>query len=181
MAIIKTDKTGFSSSISKGMNADKCIKSRKGIFSALSEHFSLQAHWLQRHISQCPRCQKRLAAVSRVNLALSIIKSQPHNLDLLMSANTRTISMLRHSLREAPKAQKLKTIVPEPKLAFRLMHCLQPSMNLAACALVMCLMKFGLFSSMENIQKTSEKAYKNYFVTNIGEEMTSEIFPGDIS
>ncbi len=181
MAIIKTNKTDFSRNLPIGKNVDKCKKSRKGIFSALSEHFSVNAPWLQRHISQCPRCQKRLAAIGRVNLALSIIKSQPHNLDLLMSANTQAINVLRHSLREAPKAQKLKTIVPEPKLAFRLVHCLQPSANLAACALIMCLMKFGLFSSMENIQKSGEQAYKNYFVTNIGEEMTADIFQSDIS
>ena len=98
-----------------------------------------------------------------------------------MRANSQTIGVLKHSLREAPKAQKLKSINPEPNTAQKLIQCLRPSGNLAACFLILFLMKFGIFSSMQNIQTQGKKAYKQYFVSNIGEEMTEDIFPGNFS
>lgn len=98
-----------------------------------------------------------------------------------MRANSQAIGVLKHSLREMLKAQKLKEMNPEPKAAQRLVLCLRPSGNLAACLLVLFLMKFGIFSSMENIQTQGKKAYKQYYVSNIGEKMTEDIFPTQLS
>ncbi len=159
----------------------KCKKIRQWFFSSVGRQFSADSPWLQRHIAQCPRCQKRLASIGRVNLALSVIKAKSHNHDLFLRANTQAISVLKHNLREAPKAQKLKMMKPEPKLAFRLIHCLQPSANIAACLVIIFLMKFGIFSSVKNLQTQSKKAYKQYFVSNIGKELTEDVFPGNFS
>lgn len=164
-----------------GDNTEKCRKIRQGLNSFLGKFISADAPWIQRHIAQCPRCQKRLMAISRVNLALSFIKSQSHSLDLLMRANTQTISVLKHSLQEVPKAQKLKEMYPEQKLTQKLVWCFQPSVNIAACILILFLMKVGIFSSMDNFQTQGKKAYKQYYVSRIGEEMADDIFPGDIT
>ena len=158
---------------------DKCKQVRRRYISSIGQHLSINAPWLQRHIAQCPRCQKRLASVGRVNLALSFMRSQSHNLDLLMRANAQTIGVLKHSLRETPKAQELKTLLPEPKLTEKLMRYFQPSTNLAACILILFLMKFGMFSSMDKFQTQGKKAYKQYFVSRVGEDLAEDIFPSD--
>src|SRR4030042_5066513 len=93
-----------------------CKRIRYWLYETLRNRFSFDADWVQNHIANCPKCQRRFASVSRVNLALSLVKSQPHKLDLLMRANTQAIGVLKHSLREAPKTQRLKTMQPEPKL-----------------------------------------------------------------
>ena len=98
-----------------------------------------------------------------------------------MSANKQTINVLKHSLREAPKAQKLKIVCPDVKPAQRLIQYFQPSANMAACFLILFLTKFGIFSSMENAQTEGQKAYKQYYLNHIGEELTEDIFPGDFS
>ena len=158
-----------------------CKKIRRRFSYTFGKYFSINAPWLQRHIAKCPRCQRRLASVGRVHLALSFIKSQSHSLDLLMNANKQTINVLKHSLREAPKAQKLKIARPDIKPAQRLIQCFRPSANLAACILVLFLMKFGIFSSMESARTKGQKAYKQYYIDRIGEELTDDIFPGDVS
>ena len=178
MAKITNDKLNAFCSHKDKKNNESCRKIRSRFIFNLSKHFSAESPWLQRHIASCPRCQKRLASVGKVNLALSFIKSQSHNLDLLMRANTQAIGVLKHSLREMPAAQKLREIKPELKLRQKFIQCLQPSVNLAACILVLFLVKFGIFSSISNLETQGKKAYKQYFVSNIGQEMTEDIFPG---
>lgn len=167
--------------LKKEKKQNQCKKIRQGFISFLGSYFSADAPWVQKHIAQCPRCRNRLAALGRVNLALSFIKSQSHNLDLLMRANTQTINVLKHSLREVPKAQKLKTANPEPKLTRKLIWCFQPSMNLAACILVLVLMKVGIFSSMDKFQAQGKKAYKQFYINQLGEEIADDVFPGDFT
>jgi len=84
-----------------------CRAIRNWLGSIMSNSIGLDADWVQKHIAGCPRCQRRLASTGKVHLALSIIKSRPHKLDLLMRANLGALKMLKHSLRDCPKAQKL--------------------------------------------------------------------------
>jgi hypothetical protein len=98
---------------------NKCRQIRKWLYITFSRHFGPEANCLNNHIIHCPRCQRRLISCSKVNLALSFIKSQPHNLDLLMRANAQAVAVLKHTLREEPKAQELKRKLPEPKLLER--------------------------------------------------------------
>lgn len=160
---------------------NKCKSVRKGFISFLGIHFSPETPWIQNHIAHCPRCQNRLAAVGRVNVALSFLKSQSHGLDLLMRANTQTINVLKHSLREVPKAQKLKIAKPELKLSQKLIWSLQPSMNIAACFLILVLIKCGLFSSIDKFQTQGRRAYKQYYTNQVGEEIAEDLFPGDFT
>lgn len=154
----------------------KCRGIRFWLYKAIGSRVGLNAGWIQSHIANCPRCQRRLAFVGKVNLALSIIKSQPHNLDLLMRANAQAISVLKHSLRNDTKAQKLKAILPEPKLLEKCIKYKQPVANAAACLLILLLMKVGVFTSMDKFQTEGEKIVKQYYASRIGEEMANEIF-----
>lgn len=133
------------------------------------------ADWVQNHIAGCPRCQRRFAAIGKVNLALSAVKSQSHNLDLLMRANTQAIGVLKHSLRQTLKAQRLKTILPEPKKMERWGKYTHSAANVAACIAILLLMKIGIFSSMDKFQTEGQKAIKQYYAAHIGKDMADEL------
>jgi len=156
--------------------SNKCRSIRAWLYKAISSRIGLNEGWFINHIAGCPRCQRRLASVGRVNLALSIIKSQPHNLDLLMRANTQAIGVLKHSLRNAPKAQKLKVLLPEPKLLERCQKYKHSLSNVAACITILLLMKIGVFSFIDKFQAEGNKVVKHYYVSRVGEEIAKDIF-----
>jgi len=166
-------KTGTMANINRN---NKCRRIRAWLYKAIGSRFSADAQWVQKHIANCPRCQRRLASVGKVNLALSIIKSQPHNLDLLMRANAQAIGVLKHSLREAPKAKKLKATRPEPKLLERWRKYAHPSVNAAACIAILLLMKIGVFSSMDKFQTEGQKIVKQYYASHVGQDLADELF-----
>jgi len=155
---------------------NKCRRIREWLYSAVNSRFGLEANWVRKHISECPKCTRRLAAVGRVNLALSTIKTQPHKNDLLMRANSQAIGVLKHSLREAPKAEKLKKALPRPGLFERCGRYGHSLANLAACVVIVLLMKVGVFSSVERFQSEGEKAVKHYYAGQVGEDMANDIF-----
>jgi hypothetical protein len=104
------------------------------------------------------------------------MKSQRHRLDLLMRANAQAIDVLKHCLREAPKAQKLRTKRPEPKLLEKCSMHGHSAANLAACIAILFLMKIGVFSSMDNLHTKGQKAYQQYYAKQAGEDLANEIF-----
>jgi len=163
-----------------GINKNnKCRRIRGWLSEATSRHFDPEADWLQNHISNCPRCQRRLVSYGKVNLALSVIKSQPHKLDLLMCANAQAIGVLKHSLRKAPKTRKLKTMLPEPKLLERCGKYAHSAANVAACIAILLLTKIGVFSSMDMFQTQGQKVIKQYYASRVGDDLADEIFPKD--
>ncbi len=156
---------------------NQCRRIRNWLYSALGRRINPEANWIHNHIANCPRCRKRFVSTGKVNLALSFIKSQPLNLRLLMRANEQAIGVLKHSLREAPKACKLRQIKPEPKLVERWSKHVQPLGNMAACAAILLLMKTGIFSSIDNVQTKGQKVIRQYYASRIGEDLAEEIFP----
>jgi len=169
--------TTFSDGLKEG-KINKCRRIRGWLHEALRNHFSLNADWVQNHIANCPKCQRRFSSISRVNLALSLIKSQPHKLDLLMRANTQAIGVLKHSLREAPKAQKLKAMQPEPKLLEICSIHKHSAANVAACIAILFLMKTGIFSFTDTVQTQGQKVVKQYYINQVGKDLASDIFHG---
>lgn len=164
----------------KAMNTNnKCKQIRAWLHREIGSRFSLNADWVQNHITNCHRCQQRFIAIGKVNLALSAIKSQPHNLDLLMRANTQAISVLKHSLRQASKAQKLKTILPEPKQLEKFGKYTHSVANVAACIAILLLMKIGIFSSMDKFQTEGKKVIKQYYASHVGSDLADDIFQKD--
>ncbi len=163
-----------------GINKNnKCRRIRGWLSEAISRHFGLDASWLQNHITNCSRCQRRLVSYGKVNLAISAIKSQPHKLDLLMCANAQAVGVLKHSLRQAQKAKKLSTIRPEPKLRERFGKYASSTANVAACIAILLLTKFGVFSSMDMFQTQGQKVIKQYYASRAGDDLADEIFPKD--
>jgi len=156
--------------------SNKCRRIRTWLNKALNSRFGLDASWVQNHIASCPRCQRRLAAIGKVNLALSAMKAQPCRTDLLMRANIQAIGVLKHSLRQAPKARKLKVMMPEPKLLERWRKYAHPATNLAACVVILLLMKVGIFSSMDKFQAEGQKIVKQYYANHVGQDVANEIF-----
>jgi len=155
---------------------NKCRQIRTWLYTAISRHFGPDADWLNDHIINCPRCQRRLVSCGKVNLALSFIKNQPHNLDLLKRANAQTIAVLKHSLRHEPKARELKRKLPEPCFFERCSKYGHSLANFAACVLILLLMKIGVFSSMDNFQNQGQKVIRQYYSRQIGEDLANEIF-----
>jgi len=158
---------------------NRCKRIRTWLYAVMNRRFGPEASWLHNHIMHCPRCQRRLVSCGKVNLALSFIKSQPHSLDLLMRANTQAIAVLKHSLRREPKAQKLERKLPEPKLLEKCSIYGHSAANLAACIVVLFLMKIGVFSSMDSFQAQGQKVLKQYYVNQAGADLADEIFTKD--
>jgi len=162
----------------KGINKNnKCRRIRSWLGEAISRHFDTDAHWMQNHMANCPRCQSRFVSYGKVNLAISAIKSQPHNPDLLMCANEQTICVLKHSLRRAKEAGKLKTILPEPRFVEKYSRYTSSLLNIAACMAILILMKIGAFSSLNTLQTQGQNVMKKYYANRIGDDLADEIFP----
>jgi hypothetical protein len=157
-------------------SSNKCRRIRAWLHNIISSHLGLDAHWIQNHIVNCPRCHRRLVSAGKVNLALSVMKSQPHKLDLLMRANTQAINVLKHSLRREPKAQKLRVMRPEPKLFERCSKYTHSTANVAACIAILLLMKIGIFSSMDKFQTQGQKVVEHYYASQVGEDLADEVF-----
>lgn len=153
----------------------KDIKSR--LFNILSKQLGPDASWVQRHIASCPKCRNRLLWTSRVSLALQLVKSQPHSLNLLARANHKAVSVLKHSLRYSDKAQKLKAALPKLTVFERLLKYRSTAANLAACVAILLLIKAGLFSSTRKFQNDGKSALRHYYANHVGDEIADEIFP----
>ncbi len=134
------------------------------------------ARWLQNHIAACPRCRARLARVGRVELALTMLKSQPHSSDLLARANIRAINVLKHSLRESPKAEKLRQAESPYPWRQKCGAHIVPLAKTAACLAVILIVKLGVLSSMDNFCKQGAGAVEHYYAKHLGQEYADEIF-----
>jgi len=93
-----------------------------------------------------------------------------------MRANTQAIGVLKHSLRRARKAQKLKRSLPTPGLLQKCAKYGHSLANLAACIVILLLMKVGVFSAANRFQTEGEKAVRQYYVAQVGKDLANDIF-----
>jgi hypothetical protein len=105
------------------------------------------------------------------------MKTKTHRLDLLMHANAQAISVLKHCLRQAPRARQLRTILPEPKLLERYSKYGYSAAKLAACIAILLLMKISVFSSMDKFHTEAQKVIKQYYARQVCQDLADEIFP----
>jgi hypothetical protein len=105
------------------------------------------------------------------------MKTQPHRLDLLMRANAQAISVLKHCLRQAPRARRLRTILPEPKLLERYGKYGYSAVNVAACIAIVLFLEIAFFSSMDKFNIAAQKVNKQYYARQVGQDLADEIFP----
>ena len=158
----------------KGKNY--CRQLRDRVLMLLADSFSLDRHWMQNHIANCPRCQRRLAHLGKVELAISLLKSQPHNLNLLMRANTQAIGVLKHCLRTTAKAEHLRNIRPDLSIIERCARYKNSFASVAACIVIAVLIKGSAFSSAKMFESKGKKAVENYYASNAGEDIARDIF-----
>ncbi|MGA2070921.1 MAG: hypothetical protein ABSG97_06190 [Sedimentisphaerales bacterium] len=157
--------------------AKTCCRQLRGrVLRLLADSFSPDRHWIQNHIVSCPRCQRRLSRLGNVELAMTLLKSQPHNLDLLMRANTQAIGVLKHCLRTTAEAERLRNIRPDLSIIERCSRYKHSSANVAACIVIAILMKSGTFSSAKMFETKSQKAMEHYYASNAGEDIARDIF-----
>jgi anti-sigma factor RsiW len=133
---------------------------------------------VQKHVAHCPRCQRRLAAFGRVDLALSVVKSQPHRLDLLRRANAAAVRMLSHDLREQALSHQLQRAQAEPSLTERCARHQNVITSLAACLAIVILTKAGIFSSFTKVNTYGPSALKQYYADRAGQDLANEVFKG---
>ena len=156
---------------------NECRRIRAWLFTAMSSRFGPNTDWLHNHISKCLRCLRRFVSRGKVDLALSFMKTQPHRLDLLMRANVQAIGVLKHCLRQAPRARQLRTVLPEPKLLERCGQHGYAAANLAVCIAILLLMKISVFSSIDKFHTEAQKVIKQYYVMQVGQDLADGIFP----
>lgn len=172
--LIGNDKP-FSSTNKTGRQGN-CKRIRHRLAASLARGLGPDANWIRRHAANCPKCRRRIAALNKVDLALSIVKSQPHRLDLLKRANAHAIGMLRRSLRDASQAQALKDCQPEPSFFERSGRYRYRLANLAACLAIVLLTRTGLFASLERVRTRGNECMRQYYAVQAGEDLAGEIF-----
>ena len=154
----------------------RCGRIRRRLLDSASHRLGPEAPCVQRHVASCPRCQKRLAALTKVDLALSAIKSQPHQLGLLMQANSAAVKMLNHPLRREAQERRLDEAKPEPCLMERCLGHRYAVANVAACVAILFLTKAGIFSSFDKARTEGQEVMKNYYTSQVGEDLAGEVF-----
>ena len=157
-------------------NSCKQIRSRPRLWSALKERAFRR---LTDHIATCPRCRKRLAMANRVELAMSLLKSQRHDLDLLARANAKAINVLKHPLRNAPQSTQLRRSKPDCTWLEKKGFVIEKILNVAACLFVIAMIRMGVTSSFVDVQSKGKTALHNYYARNLDSQTANELFPDD--
>ena len=133
------------------------------------------------HVAQCPRCQRRLAMINRVELGLTLIKTQPLETGLLARANNQALDVLKHSLRYAPKSTVLRNAKSDTNRLEKMRPGLERALNAAACVFVVIMIKTGTSNSLLDYKDQGEAVIHNYYARNLDSQMFDEIFPTDSS
>lgn len=149
---------------------------RKRLGDLAQRRFGSCAPWVRRHVANCPTCRRRLAGLVRVEIAMSLVKSQPHQFDLLTRANGAAIRMLSQRLRQSEQAERLKEAQPESSVAGRSAGSPGAFANVAACIAILMLAKVGVFASLDKARTRGEAAMRQYYTTRAGEDLADEVF-----
>jgi len=159
---------------------NSCGQIGEWLAEAVADRLDITTAWAQRHIVNCPRCRQQVLGNSRVSLAFLLIKTQPHKPDLLMQANRRAIGVLKRSLRELPKAEKLRHMSPQPALAVKLSKYTQSLGHAAACLLILLLLRMGIFSSLAKVDEQGKEFAKQYYARLTDADLLDDILSHDI-
>ena len=136
---------------------------------------------LSDHVAECPRCQRRLAVVNRVELGLTLMNTQPLEIGLLSRANNQALGVLKHSLRYAPKSAFLRNAKSDTHRLEKIRPGLERVLNAAACVFVVLMIKTGVSNSLLDYKEQGEAVIHNYYARNLDSQMFDEIFPIDSS
>lgn len=156
----------------------KIRKSQAGFLSGLRSRVLKQ---LSDHVTHCPRCQRRLAIVNRVEIAMMLMKTQPQDMDLLARANSKALDTLKHSLRNAPKSKALRVAESDLSRLEKMRPGFERVLNTAACLFVMFMLKTGISRSLLDYKEQGETAIRNYYARNLDSQLFEELFAQDSS
>ena len=137
---------------------------------------AMESPWIQRHISVCPRCQRRFSGLGKVFMGLNLIKSQSHSLELLKRANTAAVNVLKHDLRESHRAFQLRTSLPAAPLSERIHSLSRGLYQTAACITILVLSKISVFSSIDRIQKQGQTTVRHFYDRQLGTDLSDDLF-----
>lgn len=130
---------------------------------------------MQRHLAECPRCRRLARGSARLKLAMHMLKTQPHDADLLMKVNTRAIGVLKHSLRNLPQAEKLRCARPRVPMYARVGKYLEPATRAAACLVILLVVRMGIFTAMTKFQDEGKKAVEKYYARHLDQDMLEDL------
>jgi len=153
-----------------------CRQLRDRIFGKLAESFTIDRYWIQNHIENCPRCQRRLARLGKAELAITLLKSTCHSLDLLKRANTQAIGVLQHSVRNTAKAEHLRNIRPDLSVIEKCSKYKRSIGSIAACIAVAFILRGSIFFAAQKFENRSQKAVEHYYASNAGEDIARDVF-----
>lgn len=162
-------------------NANRCRSMEKnpaGLWNGLRLRLTER---LSDHVAHCPRCRQRLAMVNRVELALTLVQTQPLNVGLLARANNKALDILKHSLRNAPKSAALRIAKTDLSRLEKMRPGLERVLNAAACVFVIFMIKTGISRSLLDYKEQGEAVIKNYYARNLDSQIFDEIFPKNSS
>jgi hypothetical protein len=134
---------------------------------------------LSDHVAHCPRCQRRLAMVNRVELALTLVKTQPLSMGLLARANHKALDVLKHSLRNAPKSAALRIAKADLSRLEKIQPGFERILNVAACVFVVLMIKTGISHSLLDYKEQGEAVIENYYARHLDSQLFDDIFPKD--
>jgi hypothetical protein len=148
----------------------------RGFYTGLFKRLIAKAAFgLDDHVLNCPRCQRRLGLLNRVESAIMLLQSEVHSSGLLAAANSKALRHLTHDLRFDPKAEDLRTVEPKPNWLEQKRPLIEKVMSVAACAAVMILFKTGLFSTIQKFQAESQDAMHHYYASRLDEKTADEL------
>ena len=142
---------------------ERCRSLRLQLLEAVNDQLNISAGWMQKHIAECPRCRRLLRGARRLDVAMMLLKAQPHHADLLARANRSAIAVLNYQLRNLPQAETLRVAQPKPSLRQRFSRYSQALMHAAACLAFLMLLRTGMFNSMQTFHDQSTRAVDKYY------------------
>ena len=117
---------------------------------------------LSDHVAECPRCQRRLAVVNRVELGLTLMNTQSLEIGLLSRANNQALGVLKHSLRYAPKSAFLRNAKSDMNRLEKMSPGLERLLNAAACVFVVLMIKTGVSNSLLDYKNTRSRIQRTF-------------------
>lgn len=129
---------------------------------------------LQEHATHCPRCRQRLLGVHRLQMGLTLMRTQVHGHDLLMRANRRAIAAMSYTVRDLPQAEVLRHAQPKFPWRQRMARYGQGLTHAAACLAVMLCLRLGIFQSVAKLQEGGQRMAQEYQANHFGDELNDD-------
>jgi len=102
-----------------------------------------------------------------VDAALSLMRMQPQPKDLLARANTAALKYLKRSIRETPRAERLRCVVSEPSRMEKAVPLVDRLVNMAACLFIVLMIRSGLTDKMFEIKEQGTKVMQSYYARHL--------------